>query len=150
MRLENMKGIVIDASVVAKWFIDELHSDQARFIRDKFIAGEVDLYVPFLMYFEVLNALKYSNLFEQTELNQAGESLENYGFKEILIKNEVRYRMIYVAVNHQLSIYDAAYVGLSIGLEMLLCTADGRIIKKLPTKLKKNVVHVKNIEEILA
>ena len=141
--------IIIDASVVVKWFIEENDSDKAVFIRDKFIYGKVELYVPTLLYFEVLNALKYSQLFKPTELADAGESIENYGFKVISIKNEIRKHMIKVAVDYDLSIYEASYLGLSIGLEKIFCTADEKIIKKLPSKLKKNVVLLKQIQEII-
>lgn len=142
-----MKEIIIDANVVVKWFIEEIDSDKALFIRDKFIDGKVKLYVPTLLYFEVLNALKYSQLFKPGELDDAGESLENYGFNVITIKNEIRTHMINVAVDYDLSIYDASYLGLGIGSEKILCTADDKIIKKLPSKLKNKVIILKQIEE---
>ena len=132
-----MSEIVIDASVVVKWFIEEIDSDKARYLRDKFIDGKIELTVPTLLYFEVLNALKYSQLFDPSELDDAGESLENYGFKVITIKNEIREHMIKVAVDHDMSIYDASYLGLSIVLGKIFCTADEKIIKKLPSRLKK-------------
>ena len=140
--------LVIDSSVVVKWFIEELDSDKAILLRDKFIEGDVELYAPQLLYFEVLNALKYSQLFETSELNNAGESLENYGLKVITIKNELRKHMIKVALNYELSIYDASYLGLSIGLDKLFCTADEKIIKKLPSTLKKKVKILKHIGDI--
>ena len=142
-----MSEIVIDASVVVKWFIEEIDSDKARFLRDKFIDGKIELIVPSLLYFEVLNALKYSQLFDLSELEDAGESLENYGFKVITIKNEIRKHMIKVAVDHSISIYDASYLGLSIGLGKTFCTADEKIIKKLPSTIKKNVKSLKQVEE---
>ncbi len=144
-----MKEIVIDASVVVKWFIEEIDSDKALLLRDSFIGGKIELYVPTLLYFEVLNALKYSQLFKPCELEDAGESLENYGFKVITIKNEIRKHMINAAIDYDLSIYDACYLGLSIGLEKLFCTADEIIIKKLPPTLKKKVKSLKQVEEIL-
>ena len=143
-----MREIVIDASVVVKWFIEENNSEKALLLRDSFIGGKVELYVPLLLYFEVLNALKYSQLFEPNELEEAGESLENYGFNVITIKNEIRNHMISAAINYDLSIYDASYLGLSIGLEMLFCTADEKIIKKLPPTLKKKVKSLNQVEEI--
>jgi len=143
-----MREIVIDASVVVKWFIEEKDSDKALLIRDSFIGGKVELYVPTLLYFEVLNALKYSQLFKPSDLEDAGESLENYGFKVITIKDEIRKHMINAAIDYDLSIYDASYLGLSIGLEMLLYTADEKIIKKLPLTLKKKVKSLKQVEEI--
>jgi len=143
-----MSEIVIDASVVVKWFIEEKDSDKARFLRDKFIDGKIELIVPSLLYFEVLNALKYSQLFDLSELNDAGESLENYGFKVITIKKEIRKHMIQFAVDREISIYDASYLGLSIGLGIIFCTADEKIIKKLPSTLKKNVKSLKQVEQI--
>ena len=143
-----MSKIVIDASVVVKWFIEEIDSDKARFLRDKFIDGKIELTVPSLLYFEVLNALKYSQLFDQSELDDAGESLENYGFNVITIKDKIRKHMIKIAVNHEMSIYDASYLGLSIDLGEIYCTADEKIIKKLPSTLKKNVKNLKQVEEI--
>lgn len=143
-----MDEIVIDANVVVKWFIEEKDSDKARFLRDKFIEGKIELIVPSLLYFEVLNAMKYSQLFNPNELDNAGDSLENYGFKTIAIKDQIRKDMIKIAFDHDLSIYDAAYLGLSIGLKKHFCTADEKIIKKLPSALKKNVKSLKQVEEI--
>jgi len=143
-----MIELVIDASVVVKWFIEEHDSDKAILLRDKFIEGNVKIYIPSLLYFEVLNALKYSQLFEPSELNDAGESLENYGLKVVTIKNELRKHMVKVALDYELSIYDASYLGLSIGLGKLFCTADAKIIRKLPLALKKKVKSLKQIEEI--
>jgi len=144
-----MKQVVIDANVVVKWFIEEKNSTKARILRDKFIGKEIKLITPSLLYFEVLNALKYSNLFNQAELNDAGESLENYGFNVITIKKKIREQMVKIAVEHDLSIYDASYLGLSIAMETILCTADEKIIKKLPQKLKIYVKSLNQIEEIL-
>jgi predicted nucleic acid-binding protein len=144
-----MKQIVIDANVVAKWFIEEENSTKARLLREKFIEKEIELVTPSLLYFEVLNALKYSKLFNQEELNNAGESLENYGFNVITIKKKIREQIVKIAVEHDLSIYDASYIGLSIAMETILCTADEKIIKKLPQRLKKYVISLNKVEEIL-
>ena len=143
-----MREIVIDASVVVKWFIEENDSDKALLLRDEFISGNVELFVPPLLYFEVLNALKYSQLFKPGELEDAGESLENYGFTVITIKDEIRKHMINAAIDYDLSIYDASYLGLSISLDKLFCTADEKIIKNLPSTLKKTVKSLKQVEEI--
>ncbi|MBD3195112.1 MAG: PIN domain-containing protein [Candidatus Lokiarchaeota archaeon] len=140
--------IVVDASIIVKWFIQEKDSDKAKLIREKYIDGDIELIAPSLMYFEVLNALKYSELFESSELNDAAESLEKYGFTIITIKNNLRKNMIKIAVDHKLSIYDASYLALSLGLGKIFCTADEKIIKKLPATLKSKVKRLKYFEEI--
>lgn len=144
-----MKEIVVDANIIVKWYIEEENSDKARILQLKFIEGEIDLLVPSLFYFEVLNALKYSKLFDQKELNQAAESIENYGFTVVTIEEKIREKMVNVALNHDISIYDAAYIALSISLDKMLFTADGKIIKKLPNPLKEYVKHLVQVEEYL-
>jgi len=140
-----MNQIIIDANVVVKWFIEENNSINAKILRSKFIDGEIELIAPSLLYFEVLNALKYSKLFTQAELNDAGESLENYGINIITIQKEIREHMIKIAVEYDMSIYDASYLGLSIATGGTLYTADEKILKKLPKSLKK---YVKNLSQI--
>ena len=143
-----MKQIIVDANVVVKWFIDEIETIKAKILRDKFIEGEIELLVPSLFYFEVLNALKYSKLFTQDELSDAGESLDNYGFIAVPIKKDIRKQMIKVAVEYEISIFNASYLGITIVKEGILCTADEKIIKKLPMKLKKYVKKLSEIEGI--
>ena len=56
-----MIEIVIDASVVVKWFIEENDSDKALLLRDRFIDGKVELYIPILLYFEVRLNIYHKN-----------------------------------------------------------------------------------------
>lgn len=143
-----MNQIIIDANVIVKWFIEEEGSDKARILQKRYIEGEIELIIPSLLFFEVLNALKYSKLFNQVELNDAGESLENYGFTVIAIKKKIRESMVKIAVEHDMSIYDASYIGLSIIVGCVLITADEKIIKKLPKNLQKHIKSLNQIDEI--
>ena len=68
------KPIVIDASVIAKWFVDEKGSSETLKIRRRYVAGEFKIVVPSLMIFEVLNALYYKKLFTTEELKNASRA----------------------------------------------------------------------------
>lgn len=138
------KKFVIDASVIVKWFIDENHSDKAEIIKEQFINEKINIIVPSLFYYEVLNALKYSKLFRLDELNLVGESIENYGFNVIMIRDEIREKMISIAINHDISIYDACYIALAEKFNTQLITADEKISKKLPKNLKLNIINLNN------
>ena len=72
--------IVVDASVVVKWFVEERYSGEALTIRNSFIEGLIDIAVPSILYFEVLNALKYSGAFGEDELKKIARILEDYQF----------------------------------------------------------------------
>ena len=139
-----INNIVIDANVIVKWFIDENDSDKAEIIKELFINEKINIVVPSLLYYEVLNALKYSKLFRLDELNLVGESIENYGFDFIVIKDEIREKMVEIAINHDISIYDASYIALAEKFNAQLITADEKISKKLPKDLKLLISNLKN------
>lgn len=138
------KNIVLDASVIVKWFIDENNSDKAEIIKEQFINEKINIIIPSLLYYEVLNALKYSKLFKLDELNLVGESIENYGFNAVVIKDEIREKMVEIAINHDISIYDASYIALAEKFNTQLITADEKISRKLPKNLKALISNLKN------
>ena len=139
-----MISVVIDASVMTKWYIQENLSDYAEKIREGYINGRITLLAPTLLPYEVLNALMYSNLFSNQELNIIGESLENYGISLIAITDNIRSTMVEIAKNHKISIYDASYIALAVENKIQFITADSKIRKKLPAKLKERII---NLEE---
>ncbi|MGC8578222.1 MAG: hypothetical protein ACP5M7_09575 [Thermoproteota archaeon] len=75
-----MPTVVVDASVVVKWFVEEENSDKAIKIRDKYIEGEIKLIAPEIITFEVLNALYYKKLFSESEMKEISEALNSYSF----------------------------------------------------------------------
>lgn len=126
-----MKQIVIDASVVVKWFINEKYSEFALKIRDRLVDGQLDLLSPSLLHYEVLNALKYSKLFKKEELESAACSLENYGIIQVPLNGEYAQKVVNLARVYDLSIYDAAYVGLADILDVQAYSADKKLVKKV-------------------
>ncbi|MEX2728964.1 MAG: type II toxin-antitoxin system VapC family toxin [Candidatus Sigynarchaeum springense] len=140
-----MKRYIIDASVIVKWYIEENDSDKAEIVRTGFVKKEIELLCPNLLPFEVLNALRYSGLFNKRDLKTAGESLENYPFTYQAISGEHQARMLELAIDHEFSIYDAAYIALALKEKAILLTADDKIKNKLPGKLKGAVMMLSEI-----
>ncbi|MHA1619587.1 MAG: type II toxin-antitoxin system VapC family toxin [Promethearchaeota archaeon] len=139
-----MVSVVIDASVITKWYIKENLSEYAEKIREDYIIGKISLLAPSQLPYEVLNALTYSNLFSTQELDTIGESLENYGISLIPIINNARTTMVDIAISHKISIYDAAYIALSIENKIQFITADTKLKKKLPAKLKDTIMNLED------
>ena len=53
-----MKRSVVDASVILKWYrLDEAHGAQALVLLQKCIAGELEILVPSLLTYELMNGL---------------------------------------------------------------------------------------------
>lgn len=58
--MERYETLVLDASVILKWYKEEENSDKTLEIRDKCIRGEIQISAPHLVLYEMANALRYS------------------------------------------------------------------------------------------
>ena len=124
--------IVADASIVAKWFLEEESSNKARQLRDSFATGKIGLSVPILLFYETLNALWRSGMFSEKELCLAAKALTKYGFDAWEPKGKILEQAAMVCSKHDISVYDASYVALALHLKATLLTADSEILKKFP------------------
>lgn len=129
--MERQK-VVTDASVVAKWFLEEEFSESARLLRDSFVTGKLLISVPSLLFYETLNALRYTHLYSQEELASAARALSRYGFDVWEPSGRVYEEVARTSLKHDISVYDAAYVGLALHLRAALYTADLELVQKLP------------------
>ena len=127
-----MKRIVVDASVVVKWYILEEDRSQALKIREDYIDGLVELAAPALMPFEVLNAIRYSSDgLDYGKLAEIAESLSLYGFELHHLEGEYARLTASIALENGITVYDASYVALAKVLDTTLYTADERLLGKL-------------------
>jgi len=129
--LEEQKAVA-DASIVAKWFLEEDFSDKARQLRDSFVTGKMTISVPSLLFYETLNALWHSGLFRKEELILAARALSKYGFDVWEPKGKTYEQSAMLSSKYDISIYDASYVALALNLKATLYTADSEIIQKFP------------------
>ena len=136
--------VVVDASIVVKWFVEEEGSDKALRLRDKYIDGEISIIAPELIIFEVLNALYYKRLFSESEMKEISEALEAYSFTLYSLKGEYAEKTIETAVENGITIYDASYVALAMIRDTYLYTADEKLIEKLKGEYLKHVKSIKS------
>lgn len=134
--------VVLDASVVVKWFVEESYSKEARLLRDTYANGLIDLVAPNLLFYEVINALKYSGGFGEDELKEVIEALKDYQITLYEFSGNIALKAIEVAMRKGITIYDATYVALAYELGTILYTADEKLIRKV-----KDKNHVKHIME---
>ena len=135
-----MVRIIVDASVIVKWFISEKYSEEALEIRRQFVEGQAELFAPDLLPYEVLNALKYSQLFEMSDLKDAVTALEQYGIIQFPLNDSYAHQVARIASTHDVSVYDASYVGLLEVIDAKLYTADKRLFEKLEGTYKERIV----------
>ncbi len=126
-----MAKVVIDASVLVKWFIQEVHSDKALALRDKHVNGELELVAPILISYETLNALKYTGLYSNKELKEIAVSIQNYGISLHGVERKATELMLDAVEKNDITIYDGAYLGLAMSLGAEFITADNRLVARL-------------------
>ena len=138
------KKVVTDASVIVKWFVEEEYSREARLLREAYAAGTVDIAVPSLLPFEVLNTLKYSGGFGEEELKEVSTVLDDFQFTTHELTEELARNSIEIAMRKGVTIYDASYVALAKLLKTTAYTADTKLIRKInnPT-LVKHIMELK-------
>ena len=123
--------VVADASVVVKWFVDEEHSGDALRLRDDYTERIVDIASPDLMPYEVLNALRYNPGFGEDQLVQTVRALEKFSLWILPIEGDLAERCIENSLRYGISVYDSAYLSLGVVRDILVYTADRRLIDKV-------------------
>ena len=138
------KEIVVDASVVVKWFVEEEHSREARMLRDSYVDGLINISAPSLLPYEVLNALKYSGAFGEEELKEIARILDDYQFTLYDLEGEMASKAIEIAMRRGATIYDTSYVALALKLGTAMYTADEKLLDRV-----REPGFVKHIAEFL-
>lgn len=124
-----MARIVVDASVVVKWYVPERNHEPARALRDDYLDGDHDLLAPALLPFEVVNALKYSGHYDGDRLQEASTTVTEFGIEFVPYRDVGD--VATVANELDLPLYDASYVSLADETDETLYTADSRLLDGL-------------------
>ena len=125
--------MILDTSVVAKWFLEEDDTQKALKIRDKYVRGEMDVEIPDLLIYELANVLRYKN-FSEDEIRDAINSITEMDFLIIAPSSTLIHRAAQISLNEEISIYDAVYIAMSDYFDTPVVTAD----KKLYDRTKSN------------
>ncbi|UXD21308.1 twitching motility protein PilT [Ignicoccus pacificus DSM 13166] len=136
------RKVVVDASVVVKWFIEEEYSEQALKLLDAYKEGLLDLVAPSLLPYEVLNALKYSNVFGEDELKEVAIVLESLQITTFELRSDHARRSLEIAMRKGVTVYDASYVALAELENAAFYTADEKLLRKV-----KDLDFVKHIRD---
>ena len=126
-------GYVVDASVLAKWFLHHQEADRDRAIalRDLHISGRSKIHIPQLALLEVLNAIRFSPKADEEDGATALEALQDLHLEVRTSDAEVLRKANAIAWAYKITIYDALYVALAEQAGYPLITADEKLITRL-------------------
>jgi predicted nucleic acid-binding protein len=123
--------IALDASVIAKWFLEEPKSSEALYYRDLHAQKKEIIIAPSILIYEMANFFRYKKDFTEREIVLALESLENFkieifnlGFKDII-------EAVLLARERNITVYDSAYLLVALNFKCKFVTADEKLYKKV-------------------
>jgi len=88
----------------------------------------------------VLNALKHSEAYSETELIDIARSLNKYGFESWRLNGRLKDETVRASSKYDVMMYDASYIALAILLRVPFYTADDELLSKVARlKIAKHV-----------
>ena len=125
-----MTDVVLDASVVAKWFrsTNERRVVEALALRTAFGSGEIGVIAPSLLPLELINIAGRKWHWARTQLEALAHEIEELGFEFV----EPDLRSVARLTAAGLTAYDAAYVAIADDHELQLVTDDERLVAVVP------------------
>jgi len=126
-RMERKEKVVVDSSVVTKWYGKEKDSEKAIEYMERHIAGSLELVAPALLVYEVANALNYKPDFTEEDVKSSMDALADLSLTVEMPSKELMKRAVTVARDSDLSIYDSCYIALAERLNARMVTADRRL-----------------------
>lgn len=140
-----MEEVVVDASVITKWYVVEEFREEALRLRDDYIEGKFRLSAPSVMPFEVLNAIRCARKDVDVKvLSEIAGGLALYGIDLHGLHGEYAKRTVETTLENGITVYDASYVALAEHLNTTMYTADQKLIDKLKNGYRRYVKHLKD------
>lgn len=135
---------VLDASVVIKWFRLENDREKALSFQKLFLDGEINLFEPDILFYELANVLKTKSDVCEQSVGKLLELVFEYNFSVIHPSYKLFSLANKLAFKYQTSIYDSVYLACAKELNCDFVTADKKLFLK--TKSLKNIKLLENIE----
>lgn len=122
--------LVVDASVVVKWYFPEQFSEHALSILDRALADETSLVAPDLMLYEVANVLWKSVRGQRLALEEAELALQHLVRSPIRLieASLVASRALQIGADTGRTTYDASYLAVAEVFDTATLTADERLV----------------------
>jgi predicted nucleic acid-binding protein len=136
-------NLIIDASVLIKFFVPEVFSDKAEQLLARVEEGRVTLFAPDLIYAEAGNTLWKKHRLKELTQSEVGKITDL--IISIPLKVEPSKALfplaIDIAIAYEVTVYDALYLSMAKVYETQMMTADKKLFDlAVKTNLKRSVM----------
>jgi predicted nucleic acid-binding protein len=130
---QQPRPVVVDTSVVVKWFFSENHHSQALQIRDDARSGRVKLHAPDLIYAEFTNVVWKRVTFQGLDPDDGALIVATFKLIPIEITPSVDLveKAFLLGTQHKRAIYDDLFLALSLQITSLFVTGDQKLYNSL-------------------
>ncbi len=136
-----MGKIVVDSSVVIKWFVPEPLSAESRRVLDGYQSGSFMLIAPDLLAAEIGNIVWKKYRFQGLAKADAEQIITS--FREVDIEftpaAELLSEALRIAMIHERTVYDSLYIALSERENCDYITADKTLVNEMSKSFPKTV-----------
>lgn len=134
-----MSQVVLDASVVLKWFlVDEENGHKALDLLFRFVSNEIDILAPSLLEYEVVNGLLIARKRGRIEDEKLLAAIEGFIDLGIQLRDLSHFysKMSNYCKVYRCSAYDASYLALAEVENILMITSDRDMYNAVKKDLK--------------
>jgi predicted nucleic acid-binding protein len=122
--MARCRDIVLDSSVVVKWFSTETKSGEALKFLDSYMQGTVALTVSEILICEVGNALRYKPDYDAEKWKTALTQLFNLHLNIVHLNENLTTRTGDIAYDGKITFYDALPVAIAENKKAVCITSD--------------------------
>lgn len=119
-----MEKVVLDTSVVVKWFVEEESSEKALKFLEEYKNRKLKIVIPEIIVLELANALFFGGGFSGKLLEKALNAFYGLKIKPIPLERKIVQGARKYMDKFNIAIYDAIFIYLAEKEEVLLITAD--------------------------
>ena len=127
--------IVLDPSVVIKWFIPEEKADAAGELKEWILTGAHRMVVPTLFFDEIANILWKKETLRKEYLPRAAKEIVwevlRLPLHVYLDRHEMHPKALEIAGKTRVTVYDAIYLATAVQNQAIFITADIRLARQL-------------------
>jgi predicted nucleic acid-binding protein len=125
--------LVLDTSVVLKWFREKGEADVAvaRKLREAFLSRRCALGAPDLLLIEIANALTVGQRASPPEVSETIKTILEIGLQLFELQFPALVKAIEMASAYGLTVYDTYFLAVAIESGGLLVTADEAFLRKV-------------------
>lgn len=140
-----MGSVVVDSSVVIKWFVAEPHSAESRQLLNDYITGTLDFVEPDLLYAEIGNVVWRKHVLQGMSASDAQQILDTFSklTLRVIASSTLLAEAYQLAVTHQRTVYDSLYLALAVREGCPFVTADEKLVNAIGSQFS-NIVWIAN------